>query len=212
MSAAVASRALAAGLQSLGLAQVSGLKERLAAYLGLLCKWNAVYNLTAVRDPEAMVTQHVLDSLSVLPYLPDAGVLADLGAGAGLPGLPLAMARAALAVHLVESSQKKAAFLEQVVVELELPNVAVHCARAERLAVPRDLPPADAVIARALTDLSGFLALARPLVRPGGRLLAMKGRYPAEELHALPPGLSVRVEPLAVPGLTAARHVVIVEV
>ena len=188
---------LDAGLAALGLDSM--LSMPLLAYLALLDRWNRTYNLTAIRDPREMVGKHLLDSLAMHAYL-GAGSLADLGAGAGLPGIPLAIAKPALRVTLVESNGKKARFLREAVRTLGLANARVAESRAEAL----DEPGAyDAITARALATL--------PLIKPGGRLLAMKGAVPDEEIAALPAGWRVEsVQSLTVPGLAAERHLVVV--
>ncbi|MEJ5211411.1 MAG: 16S rRNA (guanine(527)-N(7))-methyltransferase RsmG [Burkholderiales bacterium] len=210
MTVASLADTLHAGLEELGLALSPQQEASLLAYLDLLVKWNKVYNLTAVREPEAMVTQHLLDSLSVLPHLGEPATLVDVGAGAGLPGIPLAIARPGMRVLLVDSSHKKTSFMQQVLVELGLVNASVLCDRVEHLHLPA---PADAAISRAFSDLREFVRLARHLVAPGGRLLAMKGLYPHEELGQLPADVTLReVIPLRVPGLAAQRHLVVMEV
>lgn len=186
----------------------SGLAARLLDYLALLQQWNRAYNLTAVREPAQMVRRHLLDSLAIARFF-DAGPLADLGSGAGLPGLVLAMARPQLAVSVVESNGKKARFLREVVRRLGLCNVRVLECRAE--AVPE--PGAFAYItARALGTLAQLIAFGGHLLRPGGRLLAMKGQYPEAEIAALPPGWRVYASHvLDVPGEAVARHLIEVE-
>ena len=182
---------------------------RLCTYLGLLSKWNRVYNLTSVRDENLMVTQHLLDSLSVLPHLGKVATLADIGSGAGLPGIPLAIARPEMAVALVESNQKKSSFLQQAKIELKLENVSIYCARVE------DFKPDslfDAVTSRAFSELALFVRMAGHLLAPGGRLLAMKGVHPQAEIEQLPAGWHApRSIPLAVPELAAQRHLVVIE-
>jgi len=201
---------LHAGLTALGLDLEPAQEEKLLAYLALLSKWNRVYNLTAVRELAAMVTQHLLDSLAVLPYLVGVRSLVDVGSGAGLPGIPLAIARPELAVTLVEGSHKKASFLQQACLELDLRGVAVAWERVERFVPPA---PVDAAISRAFAELREFVRLARHLLAPGGLLLAMKGVYPLEELAQLPAEVTLRaVVPLKVPGLVAQRHLVVMEV
>jgi len=190
--------ALDRGLGELGLELGPAARERLLEYMALLVKWNRTYNLTAIRDPLAMVTHHLLDSLSVLPHLPLAAAgprIADAGSGAGLPGIPLASAGA-----LAESSQKKAAFLRQAAIELALDNVEVHEGRVEAW---RPQPPFDLVISRAFAALGEFLTACRHLVVPGGTLAAMRGAAPAvlEEKCSL-------IE-LRVPLLEAQRHLVL---
>ena len=196
---------LESGLHALGLAPA--LSEPLLAYLALLERWNQTYNLTAIRDPREMVTRHLLDSLAMHPFA-KAGTLADLGTGPGLPGIPLAIAHPALQVTLVESNGKKARFLREAVRTLQLSNARVAESRIEAL----DLPAAfDAITARALATLPLILELGGHLLKPRGRLLAMKGALPTDEIAALPPGWRVeRIEPLDVPGLSAERHLVVV--
>jgi len=175
--------------------------------LALLDRWNRAYNLTAIRDPREMVAKHLLDSLAMHPFAGD-GALADLGTGAGLPGIPLAIAHPGLQVTLVESNGKKARFLREAVRTLKLPNARVAEARIEALDMPGMF---DAITARALATLPLILQLGGHLLKPEGKLLAMKGAEPADEIAALPPGWQVaRIEPLQVPGLSAERHLVVV--
>jgi len=196
---------LDAGLAALGLAPA--LAGPLLAYLALLDRWNRTYNLTAIRDPREMVAKHLLDSLAMHPFAGD-GALADLGTGAGLPGIPLAIAHPGLQVTLVESNGKKARFLREAVRTLKLPNARVAEARIEALDMPGMF---DAITARALATLPLILELGGHLLKPAGKLLAMKGAVPADEIAALPPGWQVaRIEPLQVPGLSAERHLVVV--
>jgi 16S rRNA (guanine527-N7)-methyltransferase len=195
--------ALDRGLGELELALPAGARERLLAYLALLVKWNRTYNLTAIRDPLAMVAHHLLDSLAVLPHLPlpvERGRLVDAGSGAGLPGIPLAMARPQWRVVLAESSQKKAAFLRQAAIELELNNVEVHEGRVEAW---RPSVLFDAVISRAFAALAEFISVCRHLVAPGGVLAAMTGAAPS----ALDPECALIQ--LRVPLLHAQRHLVL---
>lgn len=197
---------LLAGLAWLGLP--AALAPRLERYLDLIARWNRAYNLTAVREPAQMATRHLLDSLSILPYL-GAGPLADLGSGAGLPGIPLAIAWPELAVTLVEANGKKARFLREVQRELGLGNVRVEQSRAEALAEDGAY---DCLTARAFGTLAELVRVGGHLLGPGGRLLAMKGRLPEEEIAALPPGWRLsRCHRLAVPGLHEERHLLIVE-
>ena len=201
---------LHAGITALKLDLSAEQEAKLLAYVALLEKWNKVYNLTAVREPEAMVTQHLLDSLAVLPHLGAAKSLVDVGAGAGLPGIPLAIARPDLRVTLSDSNHKKTTFMQQACVELGLTNATVVCERVERVQLAQK---ADAVISRAFSELKEFARLAAHLVAPGGRMLAMKGVYPHEELAQLPANIKAeRVIPLTVPGLDANRHLVVMEV
>ena len=192
------------GLAALGL-EAEALTPPLLAYLALLVRWNATYNLTAIRDPREMVTKHLLDSLAMAPFVPDAP-LADLGTGPGLPGIPLAITHPQLQVALVESNGKKARFLREAVRTLGLGNARVLESRAEAVAEPGGF---DAITARALATLPDILAVGGHLLAPDGQLLAMKGTRPDEEIAALPAGWRLlSVEPLSVPGLGAARHLV----
>lgn len=200
---------LDAGLATLGL-DAAALAPPLLAYLALLARWNRTYNLTAIRDPHEMVTLHLLDSLAMHPFVTDLaaanGRLADLGTGAGLPGIPLALAYPQLQVTLVESSGKKARFLREAVRTLGPGNIRVAQTRIEALGQRGAF---DAITARALATLPIIVELGGPLLRPGGRLLAMKGTHPLDEIAALPAGWQMQgIHPLHVPGLDAERHLV----
>jgi 16S rRNA (guanine527-N7)-methyltransferase len=201
---------LEAGLEALGLDRA--LAEPLLAYLALLLRWNAAYNLTAIRDPREMVSKHLLDSLAMhaatAPLAAAGGSLADLGTGAGFPGIPLAIAQPGLQVALVESNGKKARFLREAVRSLGLANAKAVESRIEAVDAPGAF---DAITARALATLPLILELGGHLLKPEGALLAMKGVVPADEIAALPAGWAVRdIRPLAVPGLAAERHLVVV--
>ncbi|MCJ0826408.1 16S rRNA (guanine(527)-N(7))-methyltransferase RsmG [Luteimonas sp. 50] len=201
---------LDAGLDALGLARDHAVP--LLAYLGLLLRWNRAYNLTAIRDPREMVGKHLLDSLamhaSVDAIAAAGGSLADLGTGAGLPGIPLAIVKPGLQVTLVEANGKKARFLREVVRTLPLANARVVESRIEALDAPAAF---DAITARALATLPLILELGGHLLKPGGVLLAMKGALPSQEIAALPAGWRLQdVRPLTVPGLAAERHLVVV--
>ena len=200
---------LVAGLATLGLDMETAQQQKLLDYVALIAKWNKVYNLTAVREPTAMVTQHLLDSLTVLPHL--AGpCLIDVGCGAGLPGIPLAIARPEWKVALLDSNHKKATFLRQACLELGLTNTEVICERVEHYR-PED--GFDTVISRAFSDLEEFARLTAHLTTKGGKLYAMKGVYPHDELGRLPPHFKAQeVIPLTVPGMDASRHLVIMGV
>lgn len=192
------------GLRALGLAPA--LASPLLDYLALLVRWNRAYNLTAVRDPREMVTRHLLDSLALVPHLDGISNIADLGAGAGLPGIPVAVARPSLQVALVESNGKKARFLRQAVRTLALENATVHECRGEALGLPERF---DAITARAVATLADLIAIGGHLLRPGGLLLALKGTRPDDEIAALPAGWRVDgIVRLEVPGLAAERHLV----
>ncbi|RPE79926.1 16S rRNA (guanine(527)-N(7))-methyltransferase RsmG [Vulcaniibacterium tengchongense] len=201
-------RQLEDGLDALALDRAHA--APLLDYLALLARWNRTYNLTAVRDPREMVAKHLLDSLAMHPFvdalLAQGGALADLGTGPGLPGIPLAIVKPGLRVTLVESNGKKARFLREATRALGLAQARVAESRIEAL----DEPGAYAAItARALATLAQILQLGGHLLAPHGRLLAMKGAHPDEEIAALPPGWRVlRAHRLAVPGLAAERHLV----
>ena len=188
------------------------MQAKLLAYVALLKKWNATYNLTAIRDEAEMVTQHLLDSLSVLPVLGKSALegrrWADIGSGAGLPGIPLAIARPDLDMSLIDPVEKKAAFQRQAKIELGLANVTVLNRRVED--VPGDR--FDAVISRAFADLADFVCLAGHLLKQDGRLYAMKGQLPEDEIKRLPPAWAVvNCTSLSVPGLDAQRHLLVIE-
>lgn len=195
------------GLERLGIDRSADLPRRLADYLALLSRWNRVYNLTAVRDPERMVVVHLLDSLVALPFLRGTRI-ADVGSGAGLPGVPLALAEPGRRFDLIEPVGRKCRFLEQVRIALGLDNLFVRCARAE------DHRGAhyDTVVARALGPVHRVWNQAAHLLAAGGRMVLLKGRDPAAEVRALPAGAGrVRIEPVRVPGLEAERHIVTIE-
>jgi 16S rRNA (guanine527-N7)-methyltransferase len=203
--------ALGAGLDKLGVALDASRRAQLIAFIGLLAKWNKTFNLTAIREPERMLTHHLLDALAVLPHLPTTPGLRvlDVGSGGGVPGIPLAIARPDWHVVMVDSSQKKAAFQTQAAIELALPNVESHATRVEDYAPSA---PFAIVIARAFSDLAALAALAARHLAPGGRLYAMKGAYPQAEITALPKQFKVVAAPaLRVPGLDAERHLIVME-
>jgi len=200
---------IASGLEAMSIPANAEQRLRLAAHLELIAKWNRVHNLTAVRETEQMVVLHVLDSLSLLPHLGPARTLLDVGSGAGFPGIPISIVRPELQVRLLDSSSKKCAFLEQARAELGLGNVSVVCERVETW---KPVERFDLVVSRAFADLSDFVAQAGHLVVPGGRLLAMKGVYPFEEIARVPASHRVAgVIELAVPMLEAKRHLVALE-
>jgi 16S rRNA (guanine527-N7)-methyltransferase len=202
---------LANGIAVLGFPLPDETQLQLLQYLELISKWTRVHNLTAVREPETMLTRHLLDSLAVLPYI--AGpLIIDVGSGAGLPGIPLALAHPDWQVVLLESNHKKTVFLQQARIELKLNNVEVVCERVENFC-PTDR--FNTVISRAFSDLTDFVKLAGHLCAEGnisGRLVAMKGVYPHEELAQIPPPFMVeKVLSVAVPGLEAERHLVMIK-
>lgn len=203
---AAARNDLDAGLQALRLD--AALAEPLTRYLALLLRWNATYNLTAIRDPREMVTKHLLDSLAMAPFVASVSTLADLGTGAGLPGIPLAIALPTLRVTLVESNGKKARFMREAVRTLGLGNAEVAESRIEALNRPNAFM---AITARALATLPQILALGGHLLAADGVLLAMKGARPDDEIAALPAGWALHeMHALNVPGLDAERHLVVI--
>jgi 16S rRNA (guanine527-N7)-methyltransferase len=197
---------LAQGIAELGLPVSAGIQTQLADYLALIAKWNRVHNLTAVRESAKMVSVHALDSLAVVPHL-KAGSVVDVGSGAGLPGIPLALMWPQARVVLLDSNHKKTAFLRQAAIELKLKNVEVVCERAE---LWRPAEKFDLVISRAFSDLPEFVKLAGHLCVAGGVLAAMKGVYPDEEIAQLPSTFKLHSTlPLKVPGLNAERHLIL---
>ena len=207
-----AEAALRAGLAELHLslsdAQVQGLLD----YQNLIGKWNKVYNLTAVRDPAEMLTHHLLDSLAAVAplqkHLQDRGLtnarVLDVGAGAGLPGVVLAICCPTLAVTCVDTVGKKAAFIKHVALALGLPNLIGLHARVETITQPFDV-----ICSRAFASLADFTGWSQAAMAPGGVWMALKGKHPAEELAMLPPNVAMfHVEPLTVPGLAAERCII----
>ncbi|MDR2788676.1 MAG: 16S rRNA (guanine(527)-N(7))-methyltransferase RsmG [Candidatus Accumulibacter sp.] len=196
---------LAHGLAAMGVELPPARREKLLAYLALLYKWNRRYRLTAIGEDEA-VARHLLDSLSILPFVPD-GRLLDVGSGGGAPGIPLAIARPDLPVTLLDGNSKKAAFLRQAAIELELAKVSVHGGRVEQYHPASGF---SAIVARAFAELADFAALSKHLLDADGVWLAMKGVRSGDEIARLPGG--VRVEAahrLEVPGIDGERHLVV---
>ena len=203
---AVLQARLEQGIATLGLALPAGAVERLLDYQALLERWNAAYNLTAVRDPAEMVTRHLLDSLAILPYV-QGETLADLGTGPGLPGIPLAIAAPGRQILLVDSNGKKVRFLREAIRALKLDDVRAVQSRVEDVE-----GTFDCVTARAFASLADMLGWGGHLLAPGGRWLAMKGRRPDDELAGLPPGFALTaMHALAVPGLEGERHLAVIE-
>ena len=206
---------LAEGIAALGFSIPHETQVRLLQYLALIQKWNHVHNLTAVREPKTMLVRHLLDSVAIIPYIMGERIV-DVGSGAGLPGIPLALVRPEWHVALVESNHKKAIFLQQARIELSLKNVEVVADRVENFSSAEGF---DTVISRAFSDLADFVRLGGHLCRQGdgeGRLVAMKGIYPHEELGQLKPELDPlfiveKVLPITVPGLEAERHLVVMK-
>lgn len=208
---------LRVGLDALALPLSDGTVTRLLAYLRLIAQWNRVYNLTAVREPEAMLTQHLLDCLAIVPALrrrlaaaTERGAaqpprILDVGSGAGLPGAVLAICEPGWQVTCVDAVAKKASFIRQVAAELGLPNLQATHQRVEAM----DAPPFDLITSRAFATLADFVALTQARLAPGGCWAAMKANLTDEERRAVPKSVQVfHVEPLQVPGLDAARCLV----
>jgi 16S rRNA (guanine527-N7)-methyltransferase len=199
---------LADGIKELKLDLTQQQHVHLLDYLALLAKWNSVYNLTSVRDPMQMVTHHLLDSLAAVPAFGQAVNVLDVGAGGGLPGMVLAIARPDMLVSLIDTVHKKTAFLTQVKAELGLANVTVYTARVEQLQVQQQF---DVITSRAFADLSDFVNWSGHLLAEGGQFIALKGQAPQQEQERLPADWKVsKLLPLQVPGLQAERHLVFI--
>jgi 16S rRNA (guanine527-N7)-methyltransferase len=197
---------LAAGVAEMGLDVSHETQEKLLQYLNVLHKWNKVYNLTAVRDLQTMVTLHVLDSLSVLPYIQGKNLL-DVGSGGGLPGIVLAICKPELQVTTIDTVQKKAIFMRQVKGELGLSNLTVVHNRVENYQPAEKF---EAIISRAFSEMALFVKLTQHLLAENGRWLAMKGQVPHAELNKL--DLKAQhIIPLKVAGLQAERHLIVLE-
>lgn len=194
-------------LEAMSLSGDSRREAALIDYLDLMAKWNKTYNLTAIHEPERMLTHHILDSLVILPHV-GAGPLLDVGSGAGLPGVPLAIMCPELQVTVLDASQKKCGFMQQAAIELKLGNVSVVHGRVEDFRPPAGFPQ---IVSRAFSDLSEFVRLTRHLLAEGGQWLAMKGLYPHEEIAQLKGARVERDVPLHVPGLGADRHLIVME-
>ncbi|HZR68733.1 MAG TPA: 16S rRNA (guanine(527)-N(7))-methyltransferase RsmG [Burkholderiales bacterium] len=197
------------GLEELGLELDRSARKRLLAFAELLEKWNRVYNLTGIRGADQIVSGHLLDCLAIVPHIASTGRALDVGSGAGFPGIPLAIARPRLQVTLLDSNQKKAAFLRQAVGELQLDNATVIEDRVEAWQPQEKF---DVIVSRALTDTGEFVRWSRHLLAPGGVFAAMKGVVPGDELVGLPQGYRLHdTVRLSVPGLEAQRHLILVE-
>lgn len=198
---------LASGLNELGLVLDASQQEKLLAYVALLTKWNKVYSLTAIREPERMVTHHLLDSLAPLPHFKGDNIrILDVGSGFGTPGIPLAIARPDWQIVLLDSNQKKTAFLRQALLALQLTHVSVETERVEHY---RPDVPFHIITSRAFSELGEFVKLTRHLLAEGGEWAALKGVYPHEEIASLPTNVKmVDVNHLKVPGIEAERHLV----
>ncbi|MDB5756221.1 MAG: rRNA ((527)-N(7))-methyltransferase RsmG [Massilia sp.] len=206
---AVLSNVLADGIKELALDLDQQQHDKLLDYLALLFKWNSVYNLTSVRDPLQMVTHHLLDSLAAVAAFDSAENVLDVGAGGGLPGIVLAIARPGMKVSLIDTVHKKTAFLKQVKAELELANVTVYTAKVQELQVRQKF---DVITSRAFADLSDFVNWSGQLLAEDGKFIALKGTAPTSEQERLPAKWKVsELRPLQVPGLQAERHLVFIE-
>lgn len=198
---------LVLGITQLGLDVAPEVQRKLLSYLEMLQKWNRVYNLTAIRQPEQMISGHLLDSLAVLPHL-WPGRWLDVGCGAGLPGIILALMRPEWTFALLDSNSKKTSFVQQVKIELELRNVNIYCTRVEAWQAGEKF---DGIISRAFAETAKFVTLTRHLLDQKGRWVAMKG-VPQQELEQLPNDVSVeQIIPLQVPGLAAARCLIMLK-
>jgi len=190
-------------------------EDKLLRYLELLAKWNRVYNLTAITDPQQMLTHHLLDSLAIVPALENllstrtTHEVLDVGSGAGLPGIPLAVVRPEWSLTLIDSNGKKTAFIQQAAAELVLPNVRVLTGRVEQCHGMQF----DVIVCRAFSSLRDLVLRTRTLLAPGGKWAAMKGVVPHDELRELPADVRCsEIIPLRVPGLEAERHLLLLEV
>ena len=205
----ILSQLLAQGLIELNIALTLEQQQRILQYVALLNKWNKVYNLTAVREPERMIGLHILDSLAVLPYLNHAQRVLDVGTGAGLPGIALAIARADIYATMLDSLQKKTTFVRQAIGELLITTASVVCERVEQF---KPVEKFDAVISRAFAELSDFVNDAKHLLADDGRMFAMKGVNPVDEIARLPDGFEVeKVIELNVPQIEGKRHLVVIK-
>lgn len=204
---------LAEGARNLSLTLSEAQLIRLIDYLALMLKWNSVYNLTAVRDPVQMVTQHLLDSLAAVSAFDGAQNVLDVGAGGGLPGIVLAIwaaeAQPAMRISMIDTVHKKTAFLTQVKAELNLTNVNVYTARVEQWNAPQKF---DVITSRAFAELSDFITWSQHLLADDGTFIALKGVAPDAEVARLPAGWKVtEVRALHVPTLQAERHLVFIK-
>lgn len=196
------------GLQEMGLNLTTAQQLLLLEYVALLKKWNKTYNLTALRDENTMISHHILDSLTLLPYVENSETLMDVGSGGGMPGIPTAICRPDLQITLLDSNTKKTTFLQQAVIELGLSNVTVASGRVEAMHDKK----VDVVTSRAFAELADFISLTKHLLNEKGYWAAMKGVYPYEELAHVPESVEVvKVEKLNVPLLNADRHMVVMQ-
>lgn len=197
---------LQSGLKEMGLDLSGEQQDKLLAYVEMLKKWNKTYNLTALRDESQIISHHLLDSLTLPPYLEGAQTMLDVGSGGGQPGIPAAVCRPDLQITLLDANTKKTSFLQQAAIELELKNVHVVSGRVEAVQGLR----ADVITSRAFAELADFVNWTAHLLQDGGCWAAMKGVYPAAEIDRLPDSVCVeRVDKIRVPQLNAERHMVI---
>ena len=197
------------GVAALPLSLSDAQIEQMISYLALLSKWNSVYNLTSVRDPIEMVKLHLLDSLSAAHAFKDAQNVLDVGSGGGLPGMILAITYPAIRIAMIDTVNKKTAFLAQAKTELGLANVTVHTGRVEALQVEQKF---DVITSRAFSELCNFVNWSGHLLADDGQFIAMKGIAPNEEIEQLPAGWKVTaIESLSVPGLEVARHLIMIK-
>ena len=197
---------LQSGLKEMGLDLSGEQQDKLLAYVEMLKKWNKTYNLTALRDESQIISHHLLDSLTLPPYLEGAQTMLDVGSGGGQPGIPAAVCRPDLQITLLDANTKKTSFLQQAAIELELENVRVVSGRVEAVQGLR----ADVITSRAFAELADFVNWTAHLLQDGGGWAAMKGVYPAAEIDRLPDSVCVeRVDKIRVPQLNAERHMVI---
>ena len=196
------------GIEAMDLPLWAAQREQLMDYLALMAKWNGVYNLTSLRDPMQMVTHHLLDSLAAVSAFEGAQNVLDVGAGGGLPGIVLAIARPDMQVSLIDTVHKKTAFLTQVKAELSLKNVTVYTMKVQELKAG----PFDVITSRAFADLSDFVNWSGHLLAEGGRFIALKGTAPADEQERLPGEWKIQeLRPIKVPKVEAERHLVFIE-
>jgi len=196
------------GIEAMDLPLWAAQREQLMDYLALMAKWNGVYNLTSLRDPMQMVTHHLLDSLAAVSAFEGAKNVLDVGAGGGLPGIVLAIARPDMQVSLIDTVHKKTAFLTQVKAELGLKNVTVYTMKVQELKAG----PFDVITSRAFADLSDFINWSGHLLAEGGKFIALKGTAPADEQERLPGEWKIQeLRPIKVPKVEAESHLVFIE-
>lgn len=196
------------GLQAMEIALSVPQQLQLLEFIELLKKWNSTYNLTALKDAQSVISHHILDSLTLLPYLSRARGLVDVGSGGGMPGIPVAIARPDLPVVLLDANSKKTSFLKQAIIELGLTNVDVITGRVETIVGEQF----DVITSRAFAELHDFINITKQLMAKGGMWAAMKGVYPYEEIAQLPENVElVSVDKLFVPNLDAERHMVLIK-